>query len=192
MAKWLRDNLNAPKTWNDIDARLPKVEISIKNPPPSSGTRDAFDSFLMKKGCVKDMLVADGDCEAYREDGHVIEGGENDELYVEQITKEQGAFGMIGYSFLANNEDKIAASKIEWCGNFHGRYPRLFLLIARPLFFYIKKAHVGVIPGLMDYVNEFVSEEATEGYLLDAGLVELSPADRAKVLDDIANLKSYK
>jgi len=64
--------------------------------------------------------------------------------------------------------------------------------IARPLFFYIKKAHVGVIPGLMDYVNEFISEEATEGYLLDAGLVELSPADRAKVLDDIANLKSYK
>ena len=187
-----RDNLNAPKTWNDIDARLPKVEISIMAPPPSSGTRDAFDSLVMKKGCVKDMLVADGDCEAYREDGHVIEGGENDELYVEHITKEQGAFGIFGYSFLANNEDKIAASKIDGVeismeGIQDYSYP-----IARPLFFYIKKAHVGVIPGLMDYVNEFVSEEATEGYLLDAGLVQLSPADRAKVLDDIANLKNYK
>ena len=82
-----RDNLNAPKTWNDIDARLPKVEISIMAPPPSSGTRDAFDSLVMKKGCIKDMLVADGDCEAYREDGHVIEGGENDELYVNTLLK---------------------------------------------------------------------------------------------------------
>ena len=187
-----RDNKNAPETWFDIDKRLPKVEISIMAPPPSSGTRDAFDSLVMKKGCVKEMLVADGDCKAYREDGHVIEGGENDELYVEHITKEQGAFGIFGYSFLANNEDKIAASKVNGVeismeGIQDYSYP-----IARPLFFYIKKAHVGVIPGLMDYVNEFVSEEATEGYLLDAGLVELSPADRAKVLDDIANLKSYK
>ena len=187
-----RDNKNAPETWFDIDKRLPKVEISIMAPPPSSGTRDAFDSLVMKKGCVKDMLVADGDCKAYREDGHVIEGGENDELYVEHISKEQGAFGIFGYSFLANNEDKVAAAKVNGVeismeGIQDYSYP-----IARPLFFYIKKAHVGVIPGLMDYVNEFVSEEATEGYLLDAGLVELSPADRAKVLDDIANLKSYK
>ena len=64
--------------------------------------------------------------------------------------------------------------------------------IARPLFFYIKKAHIGVIPGLMDYVNEFVSEEATEGYLLDAGLVQLSPADSAAVLDAISNQTNYK
>ena len=113
-------------------------------------------------------------------------------MYVEHITKEQGAFGIFGYSFLANNEDKVAAAKVNGVeismeGIQDYSYP-----IARPLFFYIKKAHVGVIPGLMDYVNEFVSEEATEGYLLDAGLVELSPADRAKVLDDIANLKNYK
>ena len=92
----------------------------------------------------------------HREDGHVIEGGENDELYVEHITKEQGAFGIFGYSFLANNEDKVAAAKVNGVeismeGIQDYSYP-----IARPLFFYIKKAHVGVIPGLMDYVNEFL------------------------------------
>ena len=69
-----KDNKNAPKNWSDIDASLPNVEISIMAPPPTSGTRDAFDSLVMKKGCVKEMLVADGDCKKYREDGHVIEG----------------------------------------------------------------------------------------------------------------------
>jgi phosphate transport system substrate-binding protein len=138
------------------------------------------------------MLVADGDCKAYREDGHVIEGGENDELYVEHITKEQGAFGIFGYSFVSNNSDKVKASMINGVeismeGIQDYSYP-----IARPLFFYIKKAHIGVIPGLMDYVNEFVSEEATEGYLLDAGLVQLSPEDRATVLDAISNQTNYK
>ena len=187
-----RDNANAPTTWYEIDKRLPKVEISIMAPPPTSGTRDAFDSLVMKKGCVKDMLVADGECTAYREDGHVIEGGENDELYVEHITKEQGAFGIFGYSFVSNNSDKVKASMINGVeismeGIQDYSYP-----IARPLFFYIKKAHIGVIPGLMDYVNEFVSEEATEGYLLDAGLVQLSPADRAAVLDAISNQTNYK
>jgi phosphate transport system substrate-binding protein len=187
-----RDNADAPTTWYEIDKRLPKVEISIMAPPPTSGTRDAFDSLVMKKGCVKDMLVADGECTAYREDGHVIEGGENDELYVEHITKEQGAFGIFGYSFVSNNSDKVKASminsvEISMEGIQDYSYP-----IARPLFFYIKKAHIGVIPGLMDYVNEFVSEEATEGYLLDAGLVQLSPADRAAVLDAISNQTNYK
>jgi hypothetical protein len=95
-----RDNKDAPETWFDIDKRLPKVEISIMAPPPSSGPRDAFDSLVMKKGCVKDMLVADGGCKAYREDGHVIEGGENDELYVEPLKEDQGAFRIFRYPFM--------------------------------------------------------------------------------------------
>ena len=187
-----KDNKNAPKTWSDIDGSLPNVEISIMAPPPTSGTRDAFDSLVMKKGCVKEMLVADGDCKKYREDGHVIEGGEKDELYVEHISKEKGAFGIFGYSFLSNNTDKVKASKIDGVeismeGIQDYSYP-----IARPLFFYIKKAHIGVIPGIMEYVNEFVSEEATEDYLLEAGLVELSPSDRETVLDAVNNQKNYK
>ena len=177
-----KDNSNAPETWFDIDKRLPKVEISIMAPPPSSGTRDAFDSLVMNKGCVKEMLVADGDCKAYREDGHVIEGGENDELYVEHISKEQGAFGIFGYSFLSNNEDKIAASKINGVeismeGIQDYSYP-----IARPLFFYVKKAHIGVVPGIHEYLKEFTAKKATgsKGYLTDIGLVPLS-SDKYKI-----------
>ena len=186
-----RDNKNAPVTWFDIDKRLPKVEISIMAPPPSSGTRDAFDSLVMKKGCVKEMLVADGDCEAYREDGHVIEGGENDELYVEHISKEQGAFGIFGYSFLSNNEDKVAASKINGVeismeGIQDYSYP-----IARPLFFYVKKQHIGIIPGIETYMAEFISEEAVEGYLAEAGLVPLDEATTEQMKLIVENLETY-
>jgi phosphate transport system substrate-binding protein len=186
-----RDNKNAPKTWYDIDKSLPKVEIQIMAPPPSSGTRDAFDSLVMKKGCVKDMLVADGECENYREDGHVIEGGENDELYVEYVHSNPGAFGIFGYSFLANNEDKIAASKVNGVDIDIDTIQSYEYPIARPLFFYVKKQHVGIIPGIETYMAEFISEEAVEGYLAEAGLVPLDEATTEQMKSTVENLEIY-
>lgn len=186
-----RDNKNAPKTWYDIDKSLPKVEIQIMAPPPSSGTRDAFDSLVMKKGCIKDMLVADGECENYREDGHVIEGGENDELYVEFVHQNPGAFGIFGYSFLANNEDKIAASKINGVEIGLDTIQSYEYPIARPLFFYVKKQHVGIIPGIETYMAEFISEEAVEGYLAEAGLVPLDETTTEQMKSTVENLETY-
>ena len=186
-----RDNKNAPKTWYEIDKSLPKVEIQIMAPPPSSGTRDAFDSLVMKKGCVKDMLVADGECKNYREDGHVIEGGENDELYVEYIHSNPGAFGIFGYSFLSNNEDKIAASKINGVEIGLDTIQSYEYPIARPLFFYVKKQHVGIIPGIETYMAEFISEEAVEGYLAEAGLVPLDEATTEQMKLIVENLETY-
>lgn len=186
-----KDNKNAPKTWYDINKSLPKVDIQIMAPPPSSGTRDAFDSLVMKKGCVKSMLVADGNCNSYREDGAVIEGGENDELYVEYVHSNPGAFGIFGYSFLANNEDKISASKINGVEISIDSIQDYSYPIARPLFFYVKKQHVGIIPGLETFMSEFISEEATEGYLADAGLVPLDADTTDAMADTVENLKTY-
>lgn len=186
-----RDNKNAPKTWYDINKSLPKVDIQIMAPPPSSGTRDAFDSLVMKKGCVKSMLVEGGSCENYREDGAVIEGGENDELYVEYVHSNPGAFGIFGYSFLANNEDKISASKINDVEISIDSIQDYSYPIARPLFFYVKKQHVGIIPGLETYMAEFIGEEATEGYLADAGLVPLDAETTDAMAETVENLLTY-
>jgi phosphate transport system substrate-binding protein len=186
-----RDNKDAPTTWYEINKSLPKVEIQIMAPPPTSGTRDAFDSLVMKKGCVKSLLVEGGSCKNYREDGAVTEGGENDELYVEYVHSNPGAFGIFGYSFLAGNTDKIAASKINDVEISIDSIQDYSYPIARPLFFYVKKQHIGSIPGIEQYMAEFISEEATEGYLADAGLVPLDAETTDAMAETVENLSTY-
>ena len=117
-----------------------------------------------------------------REDGAAIEVGENDSLIIEKLVADQNMFGVFGYSFFDQNRDKVQAALLDGVElNFENvasyKYPA-----ARPLFFYVKKAHVGVIPGLKEFINEFVSEKAMglDGYLFPAGLVPLSEDDFAK------------
>lgn len=163
-----------PKFWSEIDASLPKTEIKIMMPPPSSGTRDAWNSIVMKKGCqVKE------NCKDVREDGAVVEVGENDTLLVQKLSDDTERFGIFGYSYLDNNRDSIQGSIIEGVeisleAIQDGSYP-----ISRPLFFYVKNDHVGIVYGLEEYIDEFVSKEAVgqSGYLLDVGLVPLSEED---------------
>ena len=163
-----------PIYWSDIDASLPKIKISIMMPPPSSGTRDAWNSIVMKKGCQ----VEEG-CSDIREDGVVVEVGENDTLLVQKLADDTERFGIFGYSYLDSNRDSIQGSKIEGVDISleaiqDGSYP-----ISRPLFFYVKGDHIGIVYGLQEYLDEFVSKEAIgdEGYLLDVGLVPLSEED---------------
>ena len=163
-----------PKKWSDIDPALPNYDISIMMPPPSSGTRDAWNSIVMKKGCQ----VEEG-CEDIREDGVVTEVGENDALIIQKLGDDKQRFGIFGYSYLDNNRDKIQGASVEGIeisleSIQDGSYP-----ISRPLFFYVKDEHLGFVFGLEEYVNEFVSKDAigSEGYLLDVGLVPLSDED---------------
>lgn len=163
-----------PIYWSDIDASFPKTKISIMMPPPSSGTRDAWNSIVMKKGCQ----VEEG-CSDIREDGVVVEVGENDTLLVQKLSDDIERFGIFGYSYLDNNRDSIQGSTIEGVDISleaiqNGSYP-----ISRPLFFYVKGDHIGIVYGLEEYLDEFVSKEAVgqEGYLLDVGLVPLSEED---------------
>jgi phosphate transport system substrate-binding protein len=182
-----------PKKWNEIDPSLPDAKINVLIPPPTSGTRDAWDSLVMGKGCpaeVKDKNKKD--CEVIREDGAAVEAGENDTLIVQKLEADPKAFGIFGFSYLESNSDKIQAADIEGVEITIDSIQDYSYPIARPLFFYVKKAHVGVIPGLKEYVEEFVSEDAIgdEGYLIDAGLVPLADARRKEVRNNAVNLKS--
>ena len=185
--------LNPYKTWKDVDPSLPDVKIKVLGPPPTSGTRDAFVELAMQGGCkefpeIKTMKKADKKtfkmlCHTVREDGVYIEAGENDNLIVAKLEENPKAFGVFGYSFLEQNKDKLQGSIVE--GNAptfenisSGKYP-----VARSLYFYVKNAHVGKIPGISEYIAEFTSEKSfgTDGYLQEKGLIPSPDAERAEV-----------
>jgi phosphate transport system substrate-binding protein len=180
-----------PKKWNEIDPSLPNAKISVLVPPPTSGTRDAWNSLVMGKGCPEAVKTADKDsCEILREDGAAIEAGENDALIVQKLEADPTAFGIFGFSYLENNRDRIQAASIEGVAIDIDSIQDYSYPISRPLFFYVKKTHIGVVPGLQEYLNEFIAEDAigNDGYLLDAGLVPLSDAKRAKLQKDAGAL----
>jgi len=181
-----------PQKWNEIDPSLPDAKINVLIPPPTSGTRDAWDSLVMGKGCPAEVKEKNKkDCEVIREDGAAVEAGENDTLIVQKLEADPKAFGIFGFSYLESNMDKIQAADIEGVEITIDNIQDYSYPISRPLFFYVKKAHVGVIPGLKEYVEEFVSEDAIgdEGYLIDAGLVPLADARRKEVRNTAMNLK---
>lgn len=189
--------------WSEIDSRLPEVEIIVLGPPPTSGTRDAFVELAMHAGCEELAYVADGgfdgdwieeNCSRMRSDGPFIEAGENDNLIVQRLNSDQNAMGIFGYSFLYENLDTLKAVKVNGVEPdpdtiASGDYP-----ISRPLYFYIKNAHRGVIPGLEEFIEEYMSEDAMApgGYLSERGMVALSDARRATVQENVINAVSME
>ena len=181
---------NPNQTWSDIDASLPAAEIEVLGPPPTSGTRDAFVELAMEGGCktfpdiealkTEDKKAYKAICHAIREDGAFVEAGENDNLIVQKLEANPDALGIFGYSFLEQNRDKVQGSTIDGVEpDFDtisdGSYP-----VSRSMYFYVKKAHVGVIPGIEEFVATFTDEDAwgPYGYLADKGLIPLPDADR--------------
>ncbi len=139
-----------------------------------------------KKGKKVFQLVA----HSLREDGMYIEAGENDNLIVQKLEANPHAFGIFGFSFLDQNEDKVQGSEIDgqlptFEAIADGSYP-----VSRPLYFYVKKAHVSVIPGIKGYLAEFTSDKAwgDEGYLADKGMIPMQEEERAKFAADVKNL----
>jgi phosphate transport system substrate-binding protein len=179
---------NPYRNWSEIDASLPDARIEVLGPPPTSGTRDAFVELVMLEGCAEFEAVKALDeermgtvCATLREDGGFVEAGENDNLIVQKIEANPDAFGIFGFSFLDQNLDMLQGSVID--GNeptfeniADGAYP-----VSRSLFFYVKNAHVEVVPGIKEYVDEFTSEAAAgeSGYLADKGLIPLPEEERA-------------
>ena len=178
----LADEGPKPEKWSDIDSSLPNIKISVLVPPPTSGTRDAFNELVMAKGCAKEVKEANKkDCTLLREDGAAIEAGENDTLIINKIVADPNNFGILGFSYYDANKDKLRAVTIngktiskETIQN--GSYP-----ISRPLYFYVKNQHKGVIPGIDEYIKEFTSKRAisNRGYLTDLGLVPLANPQEA-------------
>ena len=193
---------NPYKTWAEVDPSLPAQKIEVLGPPPTSGTRDAYVELVMETACdtfpeIKALKDSDKKkhkavCQGVREDGAYIEAGENDVLIVRKLEANPAAFGIFGYSFLDQNADKVQGSKIEgevptFENIASGKY-----VVSRPLFFYVKKAHVGTIPGIQEFVAEFTAEKAwgEAGYLADKGLIPLPKAEREKLGKEVQGLAS--
>jgi phosphate transport system substrate-binding protein len=191
---------NPYKRWNEIDPSLPDVEIIAFGPPPTSGTRDAFVELVLHDGCqaFPAIQALDEDrrndvCSRMRTDGPFIEAGENDNLIVQRLQQDANAVGIFGYSFLYENQDTLKPVPINGIDPTpetiaDGSYP-----VSRPLFFYVKNAHRNVIPGLNDFVEEYMSEASIgpSGYLRPRGLVSLPDAERKKVQDEVIESKTF-
>ena len=192
---------NPYQKWNDIRSELPATKIEVLGPPPTSGTRDAFVELAMEGGCKQyDWIEAikkedksryKGICHTIREDGRFVEAGENDNLIVQKLQANSNALGIFGFSFLDQNSDVVQGSKVNgeepsFENIADGGYP-----VSRPLYFYVKKAHVGTIPGIDAYLSEFISDKAMgeDGYLSDRGLIPLPEDEYAQVADAVGNLK---
>ena len=191
------------KTWKDVNPALPAVAIRVYGPPPTSGTRDSLHELHLIPGCnsnpaMKALAKSDKKkheevCTKIREDGAFIEAGENDNLIVKKLAANPNTLGFFGYSFLEENTDKVKGIAIngveptmESIASF--KYPA-----ARPLFVYIKGAHLKAVPGLKEFVAEYTRESTwgPQGYLVRRGLVPMDPAERqryAKIAGSLAPL----
>ncbi len=191
---------NPNKSWRDVNSKLPDQKIEVLGPPPTSGTRDAFNELAIEAGCktfpelaaleASDNARFKKVCLSIREDGAYVEAGENDNLIVQKLVANPKAVGVFGYSFLSQNTDVIAGDTIEGVEpDFEdiasGKYP-----LSRPLYIYVKNAHASSIPGIREYVIEFVSEKAVGdfGYLVDKGLIPSPKAEREKFRADATKL----
>ena len=192
---------NPNKTWKDVNPDLPAIKIEVLGPPPTSGTRDAFSELALEKGGCKKIKWIEtlkkenkqeykAKCHTTREDGHFIEAGENDNLMVQKLVSNPNALAIFGFSFLDQNSDKVQGSIINGIEPSFDNIADGKYAISRPLFFYIKNAHVGVIPGMQEYVEEFLSDSASgdDGYLGEKGLISMPAEERAELNPKVLNL----
>jgi len=192
---------NPYKKWSEIDKSLPNIKIEVMGPPPTSGTRDAFVELAMEGGCktfksIKKMKKTNKKkykavCHGLREDGGFIEAGENDVLIVKKLEANPKAFGVFGYSFLDQNADKVQGSKVGGVAPTFENISSGKYGVSRPLYFYVKNAHAGKIPGIEGYLKEFTSEKAwgPDGYLADKGLIPMPDQERNKYRIDARGQK---
>jgi phosphate transport system substrate-binding protein len=183
---------NKAKTWKDVNAKLPALPIRVYGPPPTSGTRDAFGELVITAGCDSNAGMAavkkanEGKykaiCTAMREDGAFIEAGENDNLIVQKLEANPGTVGIFGYSYLEENTNLLKGIAINGVAPTYDSISSFKYPGARPLFVYIKNAHVGAIPSIRAFVAEFTKESAfgPNGYLRQAGLIASPNQVRAR------------
>jgi phosphate transport system substrate-binding protein len=177
---------NTARTWKDVNPALPAVAIQVYGPPPTSGTRDSLAELILEKGCESDPAMkalkeSDKDrhkdlCTKVREDGAYVEAGENDNLLVQKVAANPGAIGVLGYSFLEENMDKVKGIPLGGIAPTAETISGLTYPGARQLYVYVKGEHLNVIPGMREFLAEYARAWAKGGYLERRGLIP-SPAD---------------
>ena len=184
---------NPNKMWSDVDAALPAVKIEVLGPPPTSGTRDSFAELVLEKGAetidsLKALKAADAKAfevvwKSVREDGAYVEAGENDNLIVQKLQANPDAVGIFGFSFLEQNEDTIKDIAVDGVEASYEAIADGSYKVARPLFVYMKKQHIGTVAGMAEFAAEYTSEKALgeDGYLADKGLVTLPGSEAEQI-----------
>ena len=191
---------NEYKTWKEVNSSLPDIKIEVYGPPPTSGTRDAFAELALGGGCKqvpwikkfkkKDKKAWKKLCYTVREDGAFIEAGENDNLIIQKLNANPNALGVFGFSFLDQNRDSVKGATVDGVDPTFDSIASGKYKVSRSLFFYVKKDHIGSIPGMEEYMAEFMNDKAigNDGYLLDKGLIPLPQSMRAQFQSDSKNL----
>ena len=169
------------ENWSDIDPSLPAIPIRVYGPPTTSGTRDAFVELIMEAGCETNPAMEaleeededrkDQVCTSIREDQAFIEAGENDNLIIQRVAQNPGYLGLLGYSFLAENEGEVVGVSIDGVAPTYESIASFDYPGARPLFVYIKGNHLDAIRGLREFVAEYVSAWGPDGYLIEEGMI---------------------
>ena len=195
---------NPHKTWKDVDSSLPDVAIEVLGPPPTSGTRDAFGELAMEGGCktfkwLKDIKKENKKrykaiCRSVREDGPYIEAGENDNLIVQKLNANPKAVGVFGYSFLVENSDSIQGSFVDGVLPTFQNIANGDYGVSRSLYFYVKKDHIGTIPGMKEYLREFTADKTIgqDGYLTEKGLIPMPRSEYNQFRSAARKLTSFK
>lgn len=177
------------ENWSDIDASLPDIPIRVYGPPTTSGTRDAFIELIMEAGCESNPAIValeeededrkDEICTSVRNDQAFIEAGENDNLIIQRVSQNPGYLGLLGYSFMAENEDAVVGVSIDGIEPTYESIANFDYPGARPLYVYIKGNHLQAIRGLREFVAEYVSAWGPDGYLIDEGMISNPEETRA-------------
>jgi phosphate transport system substrate-binding protein len=183
---------NRAKTWKDVNAKLPALPIRVYGPPSTSGTRDALGELILTPPCEANPSMAalkksdeakfKAICTGIRTDGAYIEAGENDNLIVQKLAGNPGTLGIFGYSFLEENASKVKGVSINGVAPTYATISSFKYPGARPLYIYVKNAHVRAIPAIRAFVAELTKESAIgpKGYMLAGGLVAAPAPVRAR------------
>ena len=175
------------QTWRDVNPALPATKIRVLGPPPTSGTRDSFNELFIQKGCETDPAMKAlkssneeqfGDiCTKLREDGAFVEGGENDNLLVQKIANDSTALGVLGFSFLDENSDKVRAVEINGSTPNAQTITDLSYPGARKIFVYAKGEHLQAKPAIKEFLAAYAKAIGPGGMLEQRGLVPFGAAE---------------
>ena len=193
---------NPYKTWNDVNPALPNIAIRVYGPPTTSGTRASFAEIVNEKAyCGKDAdakaaLKAAGlkskQCRAMRTDGAYIEAGEQDNLIVQKLQEDKDAFGIFGFSYLDQNSDSIQGSELSGVAPTFEAIADGSYKASRALYFYVKHQHIGVVPGIEEYMAEWTKYWGDDGILADAGMIPMPTAEREEMAARMKSLPVLK
>ena len=190
---------NPFKKWSDINPNLPDIAIRVIGPPTTSGTRASYVEMVNQKGyCAKDPIAkaaskARGDkkgkkCRAMRTDGAYIEAGEQDNLIVQKLQEDTGTYGIFGFSYLDQNSDTLMGAVISGTNPTFENIAAGDYAVSRALYFYVKHSHIGVVPGIDAYMNEWKKHWGEDGMLADAGMIPMPQAERDEMASRMENL----